>query len=160
MGAMRALILFGTNSGGTQEVAELVAEVLRSRRHRVMVARASEVEPARLANHDLVVFGSCTWELVTSKGSSEGQLSEDFIAFVKKVSGRTFPSQRFAVFALGDRRYLRFCAAADHLEALVAKLQGTKIGPTLRIDGYFFRLTERRAQVRTWAETIAASLVA
>lgn len=155
---MNALILYATYSGGTLEASQQVEEMLSQAKHTVVLKRANEVSPEDLTRADFIVFGSCTWDLFTPHGQFQGQLHQDFIDFTKTFHGHTFPGKRFAVFGLGDRRYIKFCAAADHLAALVHELKGTLIGEPLKIDGYFFRLEENRRAIEAWTNEILRQL--
>lgn len=158
---MRILITYGTNSTGTQEVAQIIQAELEHVQHAVTVLAAQHVDPATVASYDAVVLGSCTWDRRTETGKLlEGQLQYDMFALLEKLRDQKLDRKRFVVFALGDRRFTDFCAAADFLEAFVKEKKGTLLHQSLRIDGYFFRLEETRKQARDWAQLLCASLVA
>lgn len=155
---MRILILYGSNSGGTDDVAHRVGAVLSRHHHDISITPVSAVRPEHLVNYDVVILGSCTWLLVTDHHALDGQLQEEFAAFAGSLLHHRFPNTRFAIFSLGDNRFTKFCAAADHLEALVRSVEGRKIGDTLRVDQYFFSLPENRRIVDRWAERLARLL--
>ncbi|MBI3963668.1 MAG: flavodoxin family protein, partial [Candidatus Kerfeldbacteria bacterium] len=138
---MRILILYGTNSGGTFAASQEVRGVFEQGGHSVELLSAGTATPDHLAQYDLVVLASCTWEKFTPEHKRlDGQLQEHFDAFIRRVSTRTFPGRRFSVMGFGDETYDKFCAAADHLEMFVQQIHGTKIGPTLRLGGYPFNV--------------------
>lgn len=151
---MNTLIIYGTNSGGTLEAAELIRDTLASSGHTVAIKNANGAEPADLTGHQLVVFGSCTWELVGDKERLEGQLQQDWLSFRDRLGVTTTPNQKYAVFGLGDSSFAHFCAAADHLEEIVKKLGGTLVQPSLRIDGFYFQ-PDNRQIVIDWAKKLA-----
>lgn len=153
---MKTLIVYATNSGGTQIVAEMIGQVLSQAGQTVAVKRASEPDAAELAGYDLVVLGSCTWERFEGNKHLDGQLQEHMYALVQQLTGRKLPGQAFAVFGLGDSGFSHFCAATEHLEKFVDDLGGRLVGPTLQIDSFFFNPDVNRQRVRDWATSLAA----
>jgi flavodoxin len=151
---MNILIAYASNSGGTKDVADRIGALCASEGHRVSVMCADRVDPTAIGQSDLTIFGSCTWELITKERRFEGQLHEQFIKLREVLKGKQYPGKRFAVLGLGDTSYSHFCIAANHLEALVKQLQGIQIGPTLRIDKYFYHLDENRQRVDQWVRGI------
>ena len=155
---MIVLIVYGTNSGGTQEVAEAIARALTAHEHSVTVKRANEATLDDIAVSDLIILGSCSWDRDDGKQRHEGQLQEHMYAFANSLAGKTFPEKKFAVFGLGDKSYTLYCGAIDHLEDLVRKVQGQKVGESLRIDGYFFNLPANQENAQKWAESLEKGL--
>lgn len=153
---MNVLIVFGTNSSGTFEASKLVRVVFEEKGHRVTLKRANRANPEDVAKSDAVVLGSCTWELVTPEGKRiDGQLQQHMLEFSEKLKSKKFSGKRFAVFGLGDAAYTHFAMAADHLERLVKSVRGQQVGPTLKIDGFFFDLDGNSKKVMDWAESVA-----
>lgn len=154
---MKVLLVYGTNSGGTQAASEIIGDSLRTAGHRVVIQRANAqaIEPFQM--FDLVVLGSCTWERFEGKRRLEGQLQQHMYALVQRLSGQPLPGHRFAVYGLGDTGYTNFCQAADHLERFVREVGGRLVAPTLRIDGFYFNLPANRERVRQWARSLPSS---
>lgn len=158
---MTVLIIYGTNSGGTLSAAEEVQRVFVRAGHQATLRSAGVAKPDELGSADLVVLASCTWEKFTPEGKRlDGQLQEQFDAFVSAVGDRTFPGQSFAVMGFGDVSYTKYCAAADLLEQFVARISGTKVGETLRLGGYTFDVLENRGRVIAWTERLMEQLKA
>lgn len=155
---MNIIITYATNSSGTQQVADIVGNVLTQSGHTITTKRAYEPGADDFGNYDLVILGSCTWERFEGKKRLDGQLQQHMFELVGKMNGQQFAGKKFAIFGLGDSTYTHFCAAADHLEKFVADLDGTTIVPTLRFDGFFFKLEEHRQQAAAWAKKIASSI--
>ncbi len=150
-------IIYGTNSGGTQTAGEIIAETLRRAKHQVDLINAAQAEADHITQADIAIIGSCSWELVKGKERLDGQLQQHWLDFIKRLRGRTFPKQRFAVYGLGDSGYQHFCAAADHLEKFVAKVEGKQVGPTLRLDNFFFE-PSNEAKIERWARELEKGL--
>lgn len=155
---MNILITYATNSSGSQQVADIVADVLKQSGHTVTTKRAYEPGADDIGSYDFVVLGSCTWERFEEKKRLDGQLQQHMFELVGKMHDQSFPKKPFAVFGLGDSTYTHFCAAADHLEKFVSDMGGTLVAPTMRIDGFFFKLEEHRQQAEDWAKKIAIVL--
>ncbi|USN53632.1 MAG: flavodoxin family protein [Candidatus Nomurabacteria bacterium] len=149
---MEVFIVYGTNSGGTLDVAKQIASVWQEAGHTVHIRRADSVQAEELRQPDFVFLGSCTWEHITEDGKRlEGQLQQHMRELVEKLHGVSLHKQNFAVYGLGDESYQETCAAADHLEKLVTDVGGKKIGATLRLLHYFYDLDKNRQRVQAWA---------
>jgi flavodoxin len=74
---------------------------------------------------------------------------------VDTLKGRKFNNKKFAVFGLGDANYMRFCAAADHLEHFVKEAEGRQLIPSLRIDSF---PQSQDAAIDAWAHRLAPLL--
>lgn len=145
---MNILVAYATNSGGTAQAAQIVADALTRQNHTVKLEMIANMNPDEFAAFDTIVFGSPSWDYK----DQEGLPHEDFIAFMKKMKGKIV-SKPFAIFGLGDRSYPHFCGAVEHLEAFVKTIGGTLVGESLRIDGFYTKQGNRE-NVQKWAEQI------
>lgn len=152
---MKAGIIYGSNSGGTHEVAELIRDILIRHGNEAEVINARDANPDMFGRYDVIVFGSCTWEHITATKRLEGAMQEHFRALATKMNGKKYQDTKFAVFALGDSSYTSFCSAANHLEILVRQVGGQKVGETLRIDKYFYNLEQNRKIIERWSKKLA-----
>lgn len=151
---MKTLIIYGTNSGGTLEASEIIRDTLVDAGHAVDLKNAKDAQPTDLEKgHDVILLGSCTWEVFEGKVKSEGQLQQDWLALRDRLAQTKTPHQKYAVFALGDSSYAKFAGAADHLEVIVQGLGGAKVGETLRVDGFYFH-HDARNLVIAWAKSL------
>lgn len=155
---MKILLVYGTNSSGTQAVSNSIAETLMGAGHTVTVKRAFEDGADAFNKYELVILGSCTWERFEEKQHLEGQLQQHMHVLVEQLEKKKFRKQQFAIFSLGDSSYTDFCAAADKLEKFVHQVQGKTFFPTLRIDSYFFDLENNRQRVQEWARQLVGTL--
>lgn len=113
-------ILYGTQTGTAESVAEDAAEKARAKGFTPRIAEMDEVEPAHLAEmeHLLVV--------VSTYG--EGEMPDNAHQFWEAITSTTAPrleALNFGVLALGDTSYEHFCQAGKlvdmRLEQLGAK---------------------------------------
>lgn len=152
------LLLYGTNSGGTLEVAEYVAETLRELGASVHVQNARDALVDDLERYDAIILGSCSWSRMTKDGEKHGQLQQDMGAFTVRAAKLHVPNKKFAVYGLGDHTYSSFCGSATLLEQFVKQIGGTLVGEPLKVDQYYFHLDKNRAAVKAWASGVALAL--
>lgn len=156
---MNILILYGTYSGGTLEVANLIAQHLED--HTVEFQSIIDTGPdntyelqfeqalEKMKTSDLTILGSCTW----FEEGKEGQMHGGFISFEKKLGDKLFDNKKFAIFGLGDSNYVHFCRAVDQLEDMVKKRRGEIILPSLRIDRFHTRHKDNE-DIKTWSQDL------
>lgn len=154
----KIIVVYATNSTGTEEACEIVRDALAAAGHDVALKRASSAKPEELGKYDLAILASGTWGRTENHEWFDGQLQDEWYNLAQHLRQKRFPNQRFAVLGLGDHRYTKFAAAADRLEELVRSMGGIQTGPTLRVDGYFFNLASTRQQVSEWAEILREEL--
>ena len=160
---MSILILYATNSGGTQIVCEIIAKVLEDKGHTVKTVNVRGGDPELMNTAEAVVLASPSWDY----HGMEGQPHEDMRDFINKAEKNRFEGKPFdfaqgkpfAVAGLGDLSYMYFTGAVDKMEKFVKEAGGTLSLPSLRIDGFFFDQERCEAITRKWAEELAASLV-
>lgn len=152
--AKKVLLIYATNSGGTQFASKTIEDVLKQKDFTITIKKVNDASPTEF-EYDLIIFGSPSWDY---KGK-EGQLHQDYLPFIESLKEKTFPDKKFAVFGLGDSSYTYFCGSATYLENLVKSLNGQKTGDTLRIDGFYFNQYENSKRIEEWAESLANKLL-
>lgn len=147
---MNILIVYATNSGGTQHVANVIADVLQGGQHTVTVQHVRDTKPDQLSRYDAILFGSPSWDY----NGKEGQLHEEMRAFVEGAAGISLEGKKVAVFGLGDSSYMYFTGAVNHLEKFVADCHTSLLIPSLRIDGFYFDLDTNQQRSKEWAQKL------
>ena len=125
---MKTLILYGSSTGNTEQLAATLRDYLLSAGLKAELKEVVEVNSELIKEHDLILLGSSTW--------GEGDLQEDFEDFYDDMENYSFQDKRFAVFGPGDEDGYpdTFCAAVDLLEEKLSGLEATKIIDGLKID--------------------------
>lgn len=91
-----AVVLYASMFGATEVVAEQVAEELTARLDTPVVARdIAWFDVAELAEYDLVVIGSSTWNI--------GQLPSDMTVKLPQLAQLDLFGKRLALFGTGDQ---------------------------------------------------------
>lgn len=152
---MNILLLYATNSGGTQQASQMVATVLQEKGHTVTVKNPKESNVDEVSGADLVVFASPSWDYQ----DKEGQPHEDFFLLLQSLEGKTMEGKSFAVLGLGDSSYAHFCGAVDEFEKVIQNVKGKLAVPSLKIDGYYLHMDESNQATTDWASKLLSALL-
>lgn len=106
---MKAVIVYASWSGNTEEVAEMISATLREESHEVSMVRINPMDFPLLPAYDVMFFGTFTWE--------KGQTPDEVKDFVAELN---YKPKHVYVFGTGDTQFggdALFCKAADKLHA-------------------------------------------
>jgi flavodoxin short chain len=135
----KAIIVYGSETGNTESVAEVIAAALEDANFRITLDE--------LADNDLILLGSSTW------GDEEKELQSDMVDFYDDLEGADLSGKQAAAFGCGDSDYTHFCGAVDLLEERLEQIGATLLDEGLRIDG-----DPDDDDARNWATQIVAKL--
>ncbi|MCK9270276.1 MAG: flavodoxin [Bacteroidales bacterium] len=121
-------IFYGSSTGSTEKVAELICNALGQ--ERCMVINVEDASKADLNKYPYLVLGTPTWEI--------GEMQEDWLDFIGELKKADLKKKKIAIFGLGDQEASAdsFADGAGRLYDAVAD-KATIIGawPT---EGYDF----------------------
>lgn len=144
---IRALIVFGSTTGNTQNTAEIISDVLEGKGWEIVMKSVDETSVEELTwDYDLVLLGSSTW------GDNEIEMQEDFTEFYQKMDEVSLDGKKVAVFGCGDSSFEHFCGAVDVIEEKVEELGGKLVTESLKIDG---DPNDADDDIRDWAAAVA-----
>ena len=124
----KILIVFGSATGNTENIAHLVGKKLASGGHEVTVLNAADAKAEHLADgYDAALLGASCW------GEDEIEMQDDFAGLFEKADQMGL--KRVAAFASGDREYQYFCGAVDAIEARCKELGVEVLAEGLRLEG-------------------------
>lgn len=146
----KALIIFGSTTGNTEEMADAIGKVLKESGLETETKEVTEAAVEDLtADHDVFLLGCPAY------GDDSIELQEDFQEFYEQLEGVRLNGRPFAVFAPGDTSYEFFCGSVDLLEEKMEELGGKMVVDGLKVDGD----TEgNEKEIEEWARSVAASV--
>jgi len=140
----KALVVYGSSTGNTENVAEQVQSVLRQSGWESTLKSAADVSATGLAEgYDLVLLGCSTW------GDEDIELQNDFLPLYVDLELAGLAGKKVAVFGCGDSSYTHFCGAVDAIEQKAETLGAVLVTGALKIDG-----DPDRKEVLAWAQDV------
>lgn len=125
---MKTLVLFGSSTGNTEELAGTVYNVLLENGQDVELVNIAENTAINYSQYDYLFLGSSTWD--------EGQVQLDFRFYLEDLQSNPpdLNGKKFVVFGTGESCYPHFCGGIDKLEVAFAAFGANKIYDSLKID--------------------------
>lgn len=122
-------VLYGTESGNSEKLADLSAKEAKKRGFQTAVKNMADISPADLAKVENLLVIVSTW--------GDGEPPESATAFYKDFmngSAVELPRVRFSVCALGDTSYEKFCQTGKDIDARLEKLGAKRVSPRQDCD--------------------------
>lgn len=122
-------VLYGSQTGNSQRLADNAGKTLRERGFDVTVSSMSDFKPNNLKKVTNLLL------VVSTHG--EGEPPDNALTFHEFLNGRRAPKLddlRFSVLALGDSSYEFFCQTGKEFDEKLAELGGTRIYPRVDCD--------------------------
>jgi len=145
-----ATIVHGSQTGNGRRIAEALGERLLARGLRVRVLRAGEYEPRQLASERRLFV------VISTHG--DGDPPDDARPLTDFLLGRRaprLPSLGFAVLALGDSSYPKYCDVGRRIDDRLAELGGRRIFDRVDCDVDFESAASGwRERVAGWIEQL------
>ena len=132
------LIVYGSTTGNTADIAEYLGGRLRAAGHAGLCE-----------GRDVALFGCSAW------GTDEVELQTDFEPLFEAFDRIGVKGVKTACFASGDSSFEHFCGAVDVIEARLSELGGIQILEGLKLDG---NLSSNESDVEDWANRLLAAL--
>ena len=141
--ARKLTVLYGTESGNSEELAEQVLKTAKKKGFKAQVTNMSEISPASLAKAERLLVVVSTWG-----DGDPPEAAEDFYAELmeKEVS---LEGVEFSVCALGDTSYDQFCETGKQIDARLEKLGAKRIADRVDCDVDFEESFEQWS-VQVW----------
>lgn len=147
-----ATVVYGSQTGNGRRIAEALGERLQARGLRARVLRAGEYAPKELARERRL--------FVVMSTHGDGDPPDDARPLTEFLFGRRapqLPALEFAVLALGDSSYPKYCEVGRRLDERLAELGGKRILDRVDCDVDFESPAAGwQARVGEWAERLPA----
>lgn len=124
--AVKALIIYGTESGNSEKLADRAAKEAKKKGIAATVKNMADISPADLAKQKNLLVVVSTW--------GDGEPPDTATKFYKEfmASEQKLGDLRFSVCALGDTSYEKFCQTGKDIDAKLEALGAQRI--TARVD--------------------------
>ena len=122
-------ILFGSQTGGAENLAKKTAKEAGKRGFAATVLDMAQADLSRLSGEKNLLVITSTY--------GEGEPPDNAKALhaaLKAATDKTLGSVRFSVCALGDTNYVQFCQCGKDLDAWLEKLGATRVVPRTDCD--------------------------
>ena len=119
--AGKLTVLYGTESGNSEELAARTVKEAKTRGFQAVMKNMSDVSPSDLARLQNLLVIVSTW--------GDGEPPETATTFYKEfmASDVSLSTVGFAVCALGDTAYEKFCQTGKDIDAQLGKLGGIRL---------------------------------
>ena len=134
-------ILFATESGNAEALADAARKAASKLGFAARVLDMADATPAQLATAQNVLIIASTW----GEGDPP-QRAVDFHASLMADNAPRLEGLRYAVLALGDRAYAKFCETGRVFDERFAALGATRVAERIECDLDF------EAQAATWID--------
>ena len=141
------LLLYGSQSGNAQGLAEGFVEDLRGLKIESRAIDLEDADPHDLAKEESVLVVTSTW--------GEGDPPDTAVEFWNKLSADDQPPLKdlqFSVLALGDTNYADFCEFGKRVDARFEKLGAKRMAPRVDCDVDF------EEPAKEWFGAVATAL--
>ena len=140
-------VLYGSQTGNGEGIATRLADQARSKGFEVRVVSLADYKPANLKRESLVTF------VISTHG--EGDPPDDaeiFHEFLLSKNAPMLADVKYAVLALGDSSYIKFCETGREFDARLAELGAERLAPIVECD------LDYEAPAGEWAKEIVSRL--
>ncbi|WP_163099249.1 flavodoxin [Peribacillus alkalitolerans] len=123
---MKTFIGYVSMSGNTEDIANVIKNVLLSSGCEVEMECLDTVEVETLVDYDCIFIGAYTW--------GDGDLPYEAEDFFEDLNGLHLAGVNAACFGSGDSAYPKFCMAVDTLAKKLEERGAKVFGPRLKIE--------------------------
>ena len=122
-------VLYGSQTGNGESLAELLAENAREKGIRVTLKSLSDLRPAALKK--------IQYAAIVMSTHGDGDPPDDAIdvfEWLEAGNSKDLAAMQYRILALGDRSYAEFCGAAHQLDSMLKSRGASEFAPMVECD--------------------------
>ncbi|MBT2731115.1 flavodoxin [Carnobacterium sp. ISL-102] len=123
----KALIVFASLTGNTEECAEIVKEALENLGVDVEMVESMQAEPEDFLEVDMCIIGTYTY-------GNDANLPDEFVDFYEELSEIDLTGKVYGAFGSGDHFYDKFCQSVDDFADKLASIGAVKGAESVKVD--------------------------
>jgi len=123
----KALIVFASLTGNTEECAEIVKEALENLGVDVEMVESMQAEPEDFLEVDMCIIGTYTY-------GNDANLPDEFVDFYEELSEIDLTGKVYGAFGSGDHFYDKFCQSVDDFADKLASIGAIKGAESVKVD--------------------------
>lgn len=123
----KALIVFASLTGNTEECAEIVKEALENLGVDVEMVESMQAEPEDFLEVDMCIIGTYTY-------GNDANLPDEFVDFYEELSEIDLTGKVYGAFGSGDHFYDKFCKSVDDFADKLASIGAIKGAESVKVD--------------------------
>ncbi len=146
-----ALIIYGSDTGNTQAVAELIEETIAAS-YDVTLEDCADIDSGIFdEDYDIIFMGCSTW------GVEPPEMQEDMEDFIDQLDEdeADLSHKKFAIFGCGDDSYPHFAEAVKMMSDRVIERGGDVINEGIRICDPW---EDHEDEIKAWTEDALAHI--
>lgn len=115
----RALIVYASLTGNTEEGAEVLEEALEELDVEVEVMESSFADPEDFLDFDILIVGTYTY-------GTDADLPDEIVDFYEELEEVDLTGKVFGTFGSGDTFYEKYCKSVDDFDEQFQKTGATR----------------------------------
>lgn len=123
----KALIVFASLTGNTEECAEIVKEALENLGVDVEMVESMQAEPEDFLEVDMCIIGTYTY-------GNDANLPDEFVDFYEELNEIDLTGKVYGAFGSGDHFYDKFCQSVDDFADKLASIGAVKGAESVKVD--------------------------
>lgn len=123
----RALIVYASLTGNTEEIADILAEALEELEVEVDVKECTSATADEFQDYDLCVVATYTY-------GTDGDLPDEIVDFYEELGEEDLTGKVYGALGSGDTFYDKFCQSVLDFDAQFATTGATKGAENVLVD--------------------------
>lgn len=123
----KALVVYASLTGNTEEIADIMASALEDQGCEVEVQECTEAYAEDFQDADICVVATYTY-------GTDADLPDEIVDFYEELGEEDLTGKIFATLGSGDLFYEKFCQSVDDFTEQFKKTHARQAGEAVKVD--------------------------